>query len=569
MKLSKLCPKCNKLAQEKSHSNFGNLRIISLECGHAYTEKTEPAKDWESLVAQYGPAHKLRKYQGEAYEFARASGFRCIVADEPGVGKTLIPLACIHYHPEKLTPALFVVKSALKLQFCKEILRWLGTDFMPDIIESSDHIPSDLNQVTVVTYDILWRIQRKLNDAYDEAEAKLRLKLGLDEFSRIPDSYKSELPDKESPFIKVGFKLLVLDECQQIKNHDSKRTNCVRDIAKTIPHIISTSGTVIKNNASEYFPILNLTRPELFPDRKRFIVNECDSFWNGRTYKVGGIRNVEAWKRKTGDFIIRRTRAQVLPDLPAIDRKFVSCSFASDKMEAAYKKEQKEFEDMYDEMGDNPTSEDFTHILAKMTKLRHLAGINKVPFAVEHVQEFLEGTDRKIIIFAHHKDVNDLMRLSLNQMIGELNTENETNIPDVLTYTSDLDSDARNKVVNDFITSQARVLIASTKAMGEGVDGLQHVCSDIIMLERQWTPADEEQCEARVSRSGSEASSISAEYIISDGTIDEFFTELCEQKRASIGKTLDGIEVQWNQANLMKELAETLARKGGKRWKLK
>jgi hypothetical protein len=51
-------------------------------------------------------------------------------------------------------------------------------------------------------------------------------------------------------------------------------------------------------------------------------------------------------------------------------------------------------------------------------------------------------------------------------------------------------------------------------------------------------------------------------------TIDEFFTEIVETKRAYVASTLDNKQIQWDQQSLMKELAEILVTKGKKAWRL-
>ena len=58
-------------------------------------------------------------------------------------------------------------------------------------------------------------------------------------------------------------KTIVLDECQQIKNPDSSRTQQVRRIAKNT-QVIPLSGTPWKNRGSEFFSVLNMLDPKKF-----------------------------------------------------------------------------------------------------------------------------------------------------------------------------------------------------------------------------------------------------------------------------------------------------------------
>ena len=94
-------------------------------------------------------------------------------------------------------------------------------------------------------------------------------------------------------------------------------------------------------------------------------------------------------------------------------------------------------------------------------------------------------------------------------------------------------------------------------------------CQDCIIMERQWNPKKEEQAERRFIRpEGAKGSTVNANYVVVDGTIDEYLTELVEIKRANTDQTLDGVEYEWNEAGLVKELAAVLAKKGSKKWRL-
>jgi SNF2 family DNA or RNA helicase len=95
-------------------------------------------------------------------------------------------------------------------------------------------------------------------------------------------------------------------------------------------------------------------------------------------------------------------------------------------------------------------------------------------------------------------------------------------------------------------------------------------CTDAIMMERQWNPANEEQAETRFTRfkeDGNYEEHVNVTYFISVGTIDEWLTELVEKKRALFDKLINRNEdATWDESSLMKELAEIIYSKGGKRW---
>ena len=573
------CPICNVYADEKDHTLLPspiNLRVVNLVCGHSYTEKIEPQKDWEKVETfeNFGKKHKLFKYQGEGYEFARESGFRALIADEPGLGKTFQALVCIRLHPELLTPTLIVCKSALKLQQQRASLQMLGMEFLSEIITSSKDRPSGLFPITIATFDILWRISKKQNEAREKKESELRRELKLTEWDVIPESHQHLLPDVDNPFTKFGYKLCILDECQQIKNPNSRRAQQVIDICKNIPHVIATSGSPIENNAGEYFTILNILRPERFRNYDDYVTNYCDYYEGSYGKKVGGIRDIEHFKEQTKDFIIRRKMADVQSDLPKLYRKFIPCEFASEKLQREYAELQKEFSKYFYE---NEGSEDFQQgILARIAKMRHVTGISKVPFAVEYITDLMNDTKDKLVVFTHHLDVAQVLNIRIMRELDAMRLTGSS-IKNPVMYTADLDMQQRDNVVNEFINdSDCRIFIASTIAAGEGLDGLQKTAQHCIVLERQWNPKKEEQAEKRLQRIGSIGTKdgdyegrIDADYIMVAGTIDEYFAKLVEIKRSNVNQTLDHTESDYNESSLIKELASVLAQKGSKEWKLK
>ena len=92
-------------------------------------------------------------------------------------------------------------------------------------------------------------------------------------------------------------------------------------------------------------------------------------------------------------------------------------------------------------------------------------------------------------------------------------------------------------------------------------------CSKAIIMERQWNPANEEQAEGRFKRIGQLAKNIKVTYPIVLGTIDEYFTELVEQKRAMFKETMTGEEVQWDEQSNVVALADAImSKRGGQKW---
>lgn len=518
------CPTCKKIALEESRLKIGKTLIIKLACGHIlHTEGMQSDdKSYDSIV--FSDGCKPRPYQIEAVRFAEESNIRCIIADEQGLGKTIEALSLIRLHYKKLLPTAIVCPSTVKLQWMFEIHRICNHDgkkFLVQVIQSGKELAMPGFDIYVVTYDML-----KKDDL----------------FKMLPEG---------------TVKSIIIDECQRIKNHLSDRAKAVQRVARKTPHIVAMSGTPIKNNAGEYFTVLNLVKPTLFPHYQRYIDNYCDAYSNGWGQKVGGLKNVERFHEDTKDIIIRRTKADVLPDLPSIDRKFHHVEL-DPKLNKAYAAALKELDDMlYSDENEFTKS---TNTIAIMGRMRHITGISKVAECVDFVTEFLLSTDRKIVIFTHHQDVMEMLRSQLDSWLED------GGFAKTLTLHSGLNGNDRQHLVEEFKSNGSRrLMIASTLAAGEGIN-LQF-CSDAVLLERQWNPANEEQTEARFHRFG-QLNNVSITYMIASGTIDEYFTELVEIKRSIVAATMDKKEIQWNQQSLMKELAEILVTKGRKAWSL-
>jgi SNF2 family DNA or RNA helicase len=425
-----------------------------------------------------------------------------------------------------MMPFLWIGKSSLKYQYQHETMRVLGEDAFAQVIDGSKSVLLPGCSGYIISYDLLRRMN---GDFINQVEKKI--------------------------------KTIVLDECQQIKNSASTRTKYTRLLCSKVPNVIALSGTPIKNHAAEYFPVLNILKPEVFPRETTFVRYECDSYWNGYSWKTGGLANPERFREKTKSFIIRRERSEVMPDLPKIDRQFQFHEM-SKAVEQAYIDTFKQFRNEYNAASNEQSSfEDATNIMAYLSRMRHLVGLSKIDPCIDHCMDFLGSSERKLTIFVHHKDVGSILAEKLNIILKELELES------VITLTADLNAEQRYDRVLEFQNDpKKRILIASTLGFGEGLN-LQF-CQDCIILERQWNPANEEQAEARFPRPGSQAESISVIYMVAVGTVDEFFSEIVERKREIVTNTLGGNAAQWDQSSLMKELTSVLAANGGRKWSI-
>lgn len=520
-----LCPVCQKKVELKSEFNLGDSKMMQFTCGHMSASKLAALRvEFAELTNEQG--HHLYPFQRECMRFLRDSNFRALLNLDMGLGKTLIVSFAFKVFAEELLPALVICKSALKSQWMRHIKSATGE--YPQVIDNGKDVPMpDIFPVTIASFDILRRFE---NHDYIEQ-----------------------------------YKTVVIDETQNIKNPEAARTKQLRYITRNVPHVIGLSGTPIKNHGGEYFSILNILRADMFPTHQQFLYRWVNSYWDGYKYKLGGIRHLDQFREKTRDFIIRYTRDEVMPDLPKINRQFHYTDLAV-TVKKAYEAELEKFTKFVDEFGYEGTHAGDS-VIGFLSRMRHITGVAKIPMAIAMIEEFLLTSDKKLVVFTHHKDVAELLVKELtrrSKLEGEDGDEQLFSAP--LNYHSGLGSSERDSLITEFLNGPARIMIASTLAIGEGTN-LQPV-ADAIMLERQWTPVPEEQAECRFPRPGATADRIDIRYIVALGTIDEMLAELVERKRQIIGEAIDGAAGRWDESNVMRELAELLYKQGKAKWSL-
>ena len=549
------CPFCGKPAVEKERYREGADNYLVLECGHTImSDALNPDEQlWQEQLAEWGAKNLVPyPFQIEGVKFLEACDCNGLLLDEQGLGKTIQACMLMKRNPQ-LFPALIVVKSGLRAQWFKEIFKWTGE--AAQVIEGSKELPYlDMFNIVIISIDSLRLVRSDCKPEPSEYEKAQMLASGE---VYIP---KRVIWTDE---ICAQFNFIVIDESQKIKTSGASRTQALRLIASAgirvngqKPRVLPMSGTNVEKHAGEFFNTLNLVNPELFPKRERFI-NQHVRVQDGR---MGGLKYPEQFRNLTKDFIIRRKRVDVLPELPKVFRQFRLAEIAGKELDA-YIKVMKEFL----EAAEDPARPMMPNsLLGYMSRLRHCTGIAKVDAALEFVEEFMLETEveRKLAIFLHHQIAGEALLAKIEKLCKD------GNYAPPLYYHAGLDPlHERPAMEEQFRQPGNKIMLLSTQAAAEGLN-LQF-CSDCLIMERQWNPSTEEQAESRFTRPGSLADRVNAHYLIAAGTIDDFFTELVEVKRRNVAQTLDGVEVEWDEKGLMAELGRVAMEKGLRKWKLR
>lgn len=518
MKLSINCPICNKRLELVEEIKLGTADSFEplkrYKCGHMFIED-KITKRKVQYVESIGTGKTARSYQKVGVEHFFDSGMNSLIADQMGIGKTAQGLLAIRNAVEDLTPCLTIVKSSLTYQWLNESRIWFDNNIMSNYIirNPRDFIPPGFKNY-IISMDCFSRMVKFVDK--DDKGNYLR-----EEVAIISSNLKL-----------LSIKFLLVDECHSFKNPSSMRSRALVGYIKAagIKHKLFLSGTPITNRADEYFVTLNLLAPEKFPSLAHF-----QSKWLIRDGK-GKYSQIAPWlvdefRKEIAPFVIRRENKDVEIDLPDFQRDFQLVEVTNDKMKEIYNKELERLQ----QISDNSSNPSFMDISESLMTLRRITGMMKVEWAIEEIEEFLESCEgEKIAIGVHHHMVRDALYGMLKQKGHR-----------VLQLSGDDDVTQKEKIKKDFGHPDNRILIISMLAGGVGVDGLQ-ICNNVVVMERQWNSAGEEQFEARFWRQG-QLLKVMAKYPLVKGTVDEFFAGMVESKRYIFGKTVG------NEWNLMQE----------------
>lgn len=539
------CPTCGKTAKEKivNTVSLGDTyrKFIWLECGHLLVKIIPKGTPFESMVSNFWKPEvaecsheweinqckkcnefKLFPYQVEGARFletAISSGTGGAIFDEMGLGKTVQALAFIKFKVQN-EPTLFIVKSKIRLQWAKEILRWLGINHAAQIINSGqDPLIPGLKSY-IISFDML------------SGKTRRNKKTGKETNSAFPLERLAHI------------KNVVIDEIQQIKNTDSARTKAVLRACEG-KTVIELSATPWKNRGGEFFVALNLLAPRKFPSYQGFLDEWVDFYFDGAYTKQGGLipSKIPAFKEYVSDIILRREIADVEIEMPEVKRSPQYCELDA-LAQKSYDSEVSDFVAYYNELqvdGAEDKFESQTNILARMARMRHITGLAKIPATVEFAEEFYEMNDRKLVVFVHHRDVADILYREFREAFGSK----------VLVLKDDQDN-----FESKFQNSRRAFLIASTLASGEGLN-LQ-TCGDAILHERQWNPQNEDQAApGRFRRIGASHKTVNVTFMTAVGTIDEILGEIVEKKRKFFHNAMNKGELPESiERSITKELAE-------------
>jgi SNF2 family DNA or RNA helicase len=160
-----------------------------------------------------------------------------------------------------------------------------------------------------------------------------------------------------------------------------------------------------------------------------------------------------------------------------------------------------------------------------ISTLRREMGEAMVDRVVEYMRYMLDVVETpKVILFAHHRSVITSLAEALDDY-------------GVCLHRGGMSTTAKDQSKIDFAEGQKRIFLGQLDTM-EGVDGLQHACSDVVFAEPAWTPGRNEQCVDRAHRKGQHGNVI-AHFLLVEGSFNEKVLNVVLDKAHDIHESLD------------------------------
>jgi len=455
-----------------------------------------------------GLKHELRPFQKIAVNFLEFNNGRALIADEMGLGKTIEVIAYLQLHPE-LKPVIIICPGSLKENWKQEILKWMPFPKVR-ILDGRTPTKNLVGNIFIINYDIIhaWRkVLKKLNP-----------------------------------------QMLICDECHFFKNNSANRTQTIKRLTKTIPHIIGLSGTPIENRPLDIFNIANILDPITFPDRVQFCIRYCDRKYSGFGWDDSGASNtIELHEKLVNSIMIRRKKKDVLPELPDKTYSYVPIELDNKK---EYHEAHTDFITFVEKNKGTIAAEKAlrAQALTKIETLKQLAIKGKFKHAINWIEEFLEVENKLVVICIH----------------TEMITEIITTFPDIsVKIDGSIATNKRQSIVHEFQTNPSiKLCIINVEAGGVGIT--LTAAYNVAVLELPWNPGKLAQAIDRIHRIG-QLKGVLVHFLLAINTIEQQLAYILDKKLKISNEVLDGEPIE--KEALLTELINSYTKNTQTLWK--
>lgn len=445
----------------------------------------------------------LYNFQIEGVNFL-AHKDKALLGDEMGLGKSVQSLMGIPTGGA----ALVICRAGLKYNWLDEVNKW-RSDLTPVVLNGRGSFRwPNAGEVVIINNDILpdefntpKRNKGEPMQAYWD-----RLKV-----------YRQGLKDRHPQAANVN---LIVDEAHDYKNREAARSRKVKEFVKLARKLTGLTGSPLTNRPEDLFGVLDVLglAKEVFGSWERF-----QTLFNSHTEMVRGrgrYINKIVWGKPQPivpellrRVMLRRLRAEVLPDLPA---KTYTNLLVGDVDPSL----QKALDALWEEWGTAVQVEGELPPFEKFSEIRERLARSRVPAMLEYVEN-AEEQDVPLVVFSAHL-------APLDALLGR---------PGWAVITGVTSPEKRQEIVRAFQAGQLKGVGVSIKAGGVGIN-LTHAWKGLF-VDLDWTPAANWQAEDRLARIGQKSNKVEIVRMVSDHPLDIHIQNMLVDKIDTIIKAID------------------------------
>ncbi len=429
----------------------------------------------------------LRMYQQQGIQWLydlKNMNLNGILADDMGLGKTLQVLVFYEQYVSKEKPSLIVCPSSLMYNWMSEI----------------EKFKIDVDAVCVTgTQDVRKDIIKENHELYITTYDYLRRDVEL--------------------YMSMEFEYIVLDEAQFIKNPKTKNAQSVKSLKSK--HRLALTGTPIENGLSELWSIFDFLLPGYLYSLNYFTKNF------EKPIQMGDDKRQAQLQKLVSPFILRRTKKQVLKDLPDKVEKDLWLNLSPEEKQLYLANLAQVNEQLQQQL--ELEKVDSILILAMMTRLRQICceprmlyenytgESTKFKMCLDLI-ETLKENDKKVLLFSSFTSIFD-------SFIEEFNRRG-------IKYhmiTGAVDKKKRKEEVDAFQSDDSNVFLISLKAGGTGLNLTK--AQAVIHFDPWWNVSAQNQATDRAYRIG-QTKNVLVYQLLMKNTIEEKTYEMQKRKKA-------------------------------------
>ncbi|MBF0161048.1 MAG: DEAD/DEAH box helicase [Magnetococcales bacterium] len=441
---------------------------------------------------------ELREYQVSGFHWlARlaAWGVGACLADDMGLGKTVQALALLVSRAAE-GPVLVVAPTSVCWNWLREIEQFAPT----------------------------------LRGIYFTGGQRQQTLNALQPFDVLICSY-GLLQQEEEMLASVRWNVLVLDEAQAIKNRGTKRSKAAMALQASFKMILT--GTPIENHLGELWNLFHFINPGLLGTPESY--NER---FATPIERHGSKEARHRLKKLLQPFILRRTKSQVLEELPSRTEIVLHVEMSEEERVFYESLRRRALEQIENLQG--PPEQKQLQIFAELMRLRRaccnsrliLPDSTMISSKLELFWSVVEGlleNRHKVLVFSQFVDHLAIIRERLeSQSVRYQYLDGSTPIQE------------RQRRVEAFQAGEGDLFLISLRAGGMGIN--LTAADYVIHMDPWWNPAVEDQAADRAHRIG-QLRPVTIYRLVTQGTIEEMIVDLHQHKRNLADGLLDGSDV--------------------------